>query len=105
MLTRFLILHLFILQAQCIFEGCIFKFEYMQAQVSIGTRAQLLILHLYILQALCIFEDYFFKFEHIISGLIVSIGTRAQQVQVVICTKAQWVIRAQVTSCKRLSEL
>ena len=71
----------------------------MQAQVSI------LILHLYILQALCIFEDYFFKFEHIISRLIVSIGTRAQQVQVVICTKAQRVIRAQVTSCKRLSGL
>ena len=41
----------------------------MQAQVSIGTRAQLLILHLYILQALCIFEDYIFKFEYIISGL------------------------------------
>jgi len=69
MLTHFLILHLFILQALCIFEGCIFKFEYMQAQVSIGTRAQLLILHLYILQALCIFEDYIFKFEYIISGL------------------------------------
>ena len=60
-----------------------------------------LILHLFILQALCIFEDYFFKFEHIISGLIVSIGTRAQQAQVVLCTRAQWVIRAQVTSCKR----
>ena len=60
-----------------------------QAQVSIGTRAQLLILHLYILQALCIFEDY---------GLIVSIGTRAQQAQVGLCTKAQQVIRAQVSS-------
>ena len=77
----------------------------MQAQVSIGTRAQLLILHLYTLQALCIFEDYFFKFEHIVSELIVSIGTRAQQTQVVICTRAQWVIRAQVTSCKGLSRL
>ena len=60
---------LYILQALCIFEGYIFKFEYMQAQISIGTRAQLLILHLYILQALCIFEDYIFKFEYIISGL------------------------------------
>ena len=51
------------------------------------------------------FEDYFFKFEHIISGLIVSIGTRAQQTQVVICTRAQWVIRAQVTSCKRAQQV
>ena len=77
----------------------------MQAQVSIGTMAQLLILHLYILQALCMFEDYFFKFEYIISGLIVSIGTKAQRAQVVICTRTQRVIRAQVTSCKWLSGL
>ena len=38
MITRLLILHLYILQALCIFEGYIFKFEYIQAQVSIGTR-------------------------------------------------------------------
>ena len=62
-LTRLLILQLYILQALCIFEGYIFKFEHMQTQEGIGTRAQLWILYLYILQALCIFEDYIFKFE------------------------------------------
>ena len=39
---NFTFVHL--LQALCIFEGYIFKFEYMQAQVSIGTWAKLLIL-------------------------------------------------------------
>ena len=74
MLTRLLILHLYILQALCIFEGYTFKFEYMQAsdQVGIGTRAQ---------------------------RAQVGICTKAQQVmraQVSSCTWAQRVMRALV---------
>ena len=70
--AQLLILHLYILQALCIFEGYIFKFECMQAQVSIGTRAQ---------------------------RAQVGICIKAQQVkraQVSSCTRAQRVMRALV---------